>query len=140
MTSNLRPKLLAVTNDLATLRSIADITAPHFETIRVRDAAMALSLIETDGNISVMVSEHLQIAGTDNTLLDLVRIRKGHIKRIMLTTYTDLSVIVHGLHTGSIQHVIHKPVNRIELLAVVGYPTPIAPPGVLPAATNRLVA
>jgi len=138
MTSNLRPKLLAVTNDLATLRSIAEITAPYFETIRVRDAAMALSLIETDKGIGAMVSEHLPIVGTENTLLDLVRIRKPHIKRIMLTTYTDLSVIVHGLHTGSIQHVIHKPVNRAELLTVVGIPTPVSTPGGVQNASARL--
>lgn len=123
MTPTARPKLLAVDTDMNTLRTIAEFTAPHFETIRVRDASVALSLLEgTD--FRVIVSEHVVMKGTQSTLLDLARARKPHVKRVMLTTYADLSVIVHGLHTGSIQHLVHKPVNRIELLTAVGLPVP----------------
>src|SRR5688572_6974079 len=114
MTSTSRPKLLAVDADMNTLRAIAEITAPHYETIRVRDASVAMSLIN-DTDFRVIVTEHCIIKGTDNTLLDFVKARKPHVKRVMLTTYADLAIIVHGLHTGSIQHLVHKPVNRVEL-------------------------
>jgi DNA-binding response OmpR family regulator len=136
-----RPKLLAVDADMNTLRTIAEIAAPHYETIRVRDAGVALTICDEDPDVRVIVAEHRPMNGTDSTLLDLVRARKPHVKRIMLTTFADLSVIVHGLHTGSIQHIVHKPVSRVELLAAVGLPVPtVHPVAGGPVGATRLTA
>jgi CheY-like chemotaxis protein len=116
-----RYKLIALDNDLSVLRQIAELANPLFETVRVRDAVRALALCNEDPDVRVIVSEH--VMHTDETsLLDLVRMRHAHIRRVMLTTYADLSAIVTGLHTGAIQALVRKPINPPELLAAIAQP------------------
>lgn len=117
-----RYKLIALDSDVNTLRAIADAAEALFDTIRVRDVQTAMTFCDEDPLVRVIVAEHMIHPQTGLSVLDVIRTRQPHIRRIMLTTYTDLSVIVAGLHTGAIQFLAHKPIQRGELLAAIGQP------------------
>jgi ActR/RegA family two-component response regulator len=136
-----RYKLIALDKDLTILKQVADYANPLFETLRVRDAARAIALCNEDPMIRVIVTEHVIHQEPNVSLLDLLRVRHEHIRRVMLTTYADLSAIVTGLHTGSIQALVRKPINPNELLAAIGQPpAPFAAVGDTAAITDSLSA
>jgi ActR/RegA family two-component response regulator len=114
------PKLVALDGDLSTLREIADAVGDHFVVVPCRDVLRAIGVIETDAAVRVVVTEHVMYAASGTSLLETVRARKPHVRRVMLTSYADLAAIVHGLHSGAIQHLVRKPIIRTELLTAVG--------------------
>ncbi len=120
-----RYKLIALDSDEKTLREIAETVSPNFETIRVRNPQLALNLCEDEPLVRVLVTEHVVHPQTGQSLLEVVRLRYPSIRRVMLTTYADLAVIVAGLHTGAFQYLAHKPIQRGELLAAVGQPASV---------------
>jgi FixJ family two-component response regulator len=120
MNNTPRFKLVAFSTDMALLRSIAETAAPYFDTARMGDAGRAIALCEADRDVRVFMSEHAVHPASGTSLFDAVRDRAPHVTRVMLTTYADLSTIVAGLHSGAIQFLANKPVNRTELLSVLG--------------------
>lgn len=41
-------------------------------------------------------------------------------RRVLISDHCDLGLIVQGLHTGAVQHIVYKPVHAGELLAALG--------------------
>jgi DNA-binding NarL/FixJ family response regulator len=53
-------------------------------------------------------------------LLESVRVRCPTARRLLLSDYCDLGIIVQGLHTGAVQGIVYKPIYAPELLAAIG--------------------
>ncbi|HEV7298124.1 MAG TPA: hypothetical protein VGN72_02085 [Tepidisphaeraceae bacterium] len=128
-------KLVALDQDLTTLRTIAEAAAPYFDVVRVRDAARAITMCDEDAAVRVIVAESTIYPPTGTCVLDVVRLRRPSVRRVMLTTYEDLSMIVNGLHTGAIQHLAQKPIQIAELVGIISR---FAEPAVLSGVTDPL--
>jgi DNA-binding NarL/FixJ family response regulator len=59
-------------------------------------------------------------------VLELVRSKQPSARRVLLTDHCDLGIIVQGLHTGSVQHIVYKPIFGPELLQAIGALAPTA--------------
>ena len=115
----LKPKLLALDNDETVLREIARVLVGHFTVLPVRQPVRAIGLLETHKDIRVFITEQVLSTADGVELLETVRFIRPDVRRIMLTTYTDLASIVSGLHSGAVERLVQKPVCDAELLAVV---------------------
>jgi FixJ family two-component response regulator len=76
-------------------------------------------MIESDPHIGAIITEQVMRSGDGVQLLETVRTLRPQVRRIVLTTYTDLAAIIHGLHSGAIQALVQKPIVDSELLAAV---------------------
>jgi len=115
----LKPKLLALDNDETVLRDIARVLVGHFTVLPVRQPVRAVGLLETQKDIRIFITEQVLSTADGVELLETVRSIRPDVRRIMLTTYTDLASIVSGLHSGAIERLVQKPLCDAELLAVV---------------------
>jgi ActR/RegA family two-component response regulator len=53
-------------------------------------------------------------------LLDSARGIRSSVRRILLTDFCDLNIIVQGLHTGAIERIVYKPIYAPEVLGALG--------------------
>jgi DNA-binding NtrC family response regulator len=114
-----RPKLIALDSDLASLHAVADTLEPWFDVLETRDARKALAWLQQHAAVRVIVAEHVMDTAAGVSILETVRTLRPDVRRVMLTGHADLSGIIHGLHTGAIDRLVHKPFTRDELLSAV---------------------
>lgn len=113
------PKLLALDSDDNVLRQIARVFGGYFLVIPVRSPNRALGLLESDRHIRVMITDQVMRFAQGVELFETVRTMRPDVRRVMLTTYTDLASIVTGLHSGAVQVLVQNPATDAELLAAV---------------------
>ena len=114
-----QPKLLALDNDDEVLQQIARVIGGYYLVLQVRNPRRAMGLLEIDPDIRVFITEQVMRSADGVELLASVRSMRPDVRRIMLTTYTDLAAIVAGLHSGAVQCLVQKPVSDSELLGTV---------------------
>lgn len=112
-------KLLVLDQDEAVLRQVGRVFGGYFLVVPVRAPARAMGLLEGDPHIRVVITEQVMRAAQGIELLEAVRLRRPGVRRVLLTTYTDLASIVTGLHSGAVEVVVQKPATDAELLAAV---------------------
>lgn len=115
-----RPRLAILCTELATIRSIADAIASHYQTQWARDAASLWKVLAEEREPAIAVIIDNAVAGIGAVEL-LGKIRKDwpYVRRILLSDYCDLSLIVQGLHTGAVERIVYKPVYDMELMAAI---------------------
>jgi len=113
------PKLVALDSDDAVLAQVARVAGSYYTVIQVRNPKRAIALVEEDPQVRVFVTEQVMRGADGVELLESIRTMRPEVRRVMVTTYTDLASIVIGLHSGAIQCLVQKPVDDRELLAAV---------------------
>jgi len=115
-----RPHLLALDGDEAVLRQIAQIAGPFFETLTTRDPRRLLGWASTfAAHTAAVVTEHVLETAMGVALLEQIRSMCPGARRVLMTTYHDLTSIVDGIHSGVIDCVVPKPCSPAELLGAV---------------------
>jgi two-component system response regulator RegA len=114
-------KIILLDGDEPLMRQVSRVFGGGFIVLHVRNARRAIGLIESDPQIEVLITEQVMRSGDGVELLETVRTLRPHVRRVMVTSYSDLSSIVAGLHSGAIQSLVQKPANDAELLIAV-YP------------------
>ncbi|HXE54217.1 MAG TPA: response regulator [Tepidisphaeraceae bacterium] len=115
----LPPKLLVLDNDEAVLSQAARVFGGYFVVLQVRNPARAMGLLEGDKNIRAILTEQVMRSADGVDLLESIRTMRPDVRRVLLTTYTDLATIVSGLHSGAVQCLVQKPASDAELIAAV---------------------
>lgn len=87
--------------------------------VPVRNPCRAIGMLEVDPSIQAIITEQVMRGANGVDLLDSIRTMRPDVRRVMLTSYSDLASIVGGLHSGAIQCLIQKPVTDAELLTAV---------------------
>jgi DNA-binding NarL/FixJ family response regulator len=122
MSSN-KPYFSVLCTELPSVRAIADAVGRAVEICWAGDAqslrAVTPSQQHAQPPIAVMVDNSIpQINAIE--LLEAVRVRCPTSRRLLLSDYCDLGIIVQGLHTGAVQGIVYKPIYAPELLAALG--------------------
>jgi DNA-binding NtrC family response regulator len=119
MTSQMKPKLLAIDTNRKTLLEISQTAAQWYEVVTTNDPKYALTLLNAKADFAVLICEHITGNFEGVSFLDCVRNCSPDTRRVVLSSYGDLSPLIHGLHTGAIQKLIQKPIVKSELLAAI---------------------
>lgn len=112
-------KLLALDEDESTLAQIARVASGYFSVLQLKSPSRAIGLLEADHSIEVFLTEHVMRFGNGVELLETVRTMRPEVRRVMLTSYSDLTGILLGLHSGAIQTLVQKPAGDLELLQAI---------------------
>ena len=113
------PKILVLDDDQAVLAQVGRLFSAYYAIIQIGNPMRAMALIETDRSVCVFVTEQVMRFGNGVELLESARTLRPEVRRVMLTTYSDLAGIVSGLHSGAIQHLVQKPASDVELITAV---------------------
>ncbi len=114
-----RPHLLALDGDQTILRAIAQIAAPYYETLTTGDPRRLLGWLEAYDDVAAIITEHVLETAIGVTLLESARNMRPRVRRVLMTTYHDLSAIIDGIHSGAIERLVPKPFNANELLGAI---------------------
>jgi DNA-binding NtrC family response regulator len=123
-----RPKLATMCNELSTVRAVTAAVSRSFELALAGDVqALQAILSKEPAPLAVMVDiATVQVDAIK--LLETVRKQYPTARRILLTDFCDLRIIVQGLHTGAIQRIVYKPIYPPELLGALGVQPLAMPP------------
>lgn len=113
------PKLVVLDGDEAVLRQVGRVFGGHFIVLQVRNPRRAIGLLEGDKYIRAILTEQVMRSADGVELLESIRTMRPDVRRVLLTTYTDLATIVSGLHSGAVQCLVQKPASDAELIAAV---------------------
>jgi DNA-binding NtrC family response regulator len=112
-------KLIALDTDRAALVEVMRIARSWYEVLSTCDPRRAKSWLSEFTDIAVFVTDHASQHFEGENILEYARTRFPDVRRIVLTSYGDLSQLIHGLHNGAIQKLVQKPINRSELTAAI---------------------
>lgn len=115
----LRRTLIVLDGDDHAVRQVSKVLSGACLITHVRNSRSAIAMIESDPHIGAIITEQVMRSGDGVQLLETVRTLRPQVRRIILTTYTDLATIIQGLHSGAIQTLVQKPIVDSELLAAV---------------------
>lgn len=113
------PKLIALDQDDNVLRQVSRVFGGTFLVVQVRNPSRAIGLLDIDPNVRAIVTEQVMRSADGAELLETARTLRPDVRRVMLTTYTDLASIVAGIHSGAIQCLVQKPATDHELFAAI---------------------
>jgi len=133
MVHRIPSKLIALDTNRPALMEIARIARPWYEVLSTVDPRQAMAWLSEHADIRVFVTDHATQQFEGKSLLEYVRTQFPEIRRIVLTSYSDLSLLIPGLHNGVIQKLVQKPIDRNELLAAIAPFEALAGGLVLPA-------
>jgi DNA-binding NtrC family response regulator len=132
-----RRKLIVLETDRPALSEVLAIARSWYDVLSTSEPRQAKAWLSAHADIAVFVTDHSAQIFEGKSLLEQVKTQLPDVRRVVLTSYSDLSTLIEGLHNGAIQKLVQKPIDRNELAAA------IAPIEALVAATplsNRPVA
>ncbi|HMB95464.1 MAG TPA: hypothetical protein VKK61_05445 [Tepidisphaeraceae bacterium] len=115
-----RQKLAVMCNELATVRAITDAVGRSFELTLTGDAQTLRNVLHQEEPPAAVMIDIAAVQVDAIKLLDLARSECSTARRILLTDFCDLRIIVQGLHTGTIERIVYKPIHAPELLGAIG--------------------
>jgi DNA-binding NtrC family response regulator len=125
-------KIIIWCYELPSVCLINEVLGKSFHLATARDPQTILSMMTGELAPLAVLIDNAAAQGKAIETLQAVQRTRPETKRILLTDYCDLGIIVQGLHTEAIQKIVYKPLHGPELLSAIGAPS-IVP---LPAATS----
>lgn len=114
-----RRRIILLDSDDQVVRQVSHVFGGTFIVVHVHNPRSVIGLLETDPSVVAIITEQVLRCGAGVDLLETVRSFRPQVRRVMLTGFPDLPAIVAGLHSGSVQCLLHKPVGDAELLVAV---------------------
>lgn len=115
-----RNKIVVWCNELASVRLINDTASQSFQVLLARDSVSLSYLINQDEAPTAVMIDNTAAQNSAIEVLQSVRKACPDTRRILLTDYCDLGIIIQGLHTQAVQKIVYKPIHGPELLAAIG--------------------
>ena len=123
-----RSRIILFTHDFATVRAVSEAVGRGTDVLHTRDPGGFESLARQDpAPVALLVDNAVTTVNPIEMLQKLAAIRP-RAKRILLSDYCDLGIIVQGLHTGAVQQIVYRPIYPPELLAALGMQNPAPAP------------
>ncbi len=118
MISGKKNKIVVLCSELASIRAITESAGRLFDIGWARDTKTFTD--ELEGEPAAVVVDNAVAHSAAIGLLQTVRQSYPRARRVLLTDYCDLAIIVQGLHTEAVQKIVYKPVHGPELLNALG--------------------
>jgi DNA-binding NtrC family response regulator len=116
-----RHTLIALSEDIKTLREIEEILAGQFHIVATRAVERAINLSQADSAVAAIVVDH-QLSGSNGlTVLKTVQAGRPGVRRVMVALPANLADIIEGLHCGAVERILYKPLRSTELLTAVAF-------------------
>jgi DNA-binding NtrC family response regulator len=115
-----RPRLAVLCTDLASIRAITDGAAKFYDLLWARDLSRLTAWMKHDPTPVAVIIDHAAAQGASIDVLHSVRSSFPRVRRILISDYCDLGLIVQGLHTGAVERIVYKPIHTPELLGAIG--------------------
>jgi len=114
-----KPRVVVVDRDDEGLNLICRHLAGVVEVAPVREWEKAWKIIHADPNVvAVLVDQSIGTDGSGaSSALGQVRAERPTVRRVLVTTPGELAALLDGLHSGVIERVVYKPINRRELVS-----------------------
>ncbi|HVT90615.1 MAG TPA: hypothetical protein VHD56_17300 [Tepidisphaeraceae bacterium] len=131
-----RPSLIVVCVDLKTVGTIVNATSRSYDLLWARDINAIRTMLDSGAAPHALLIDNAvpQIAALE--VLQIAQKSHGQVKRVLISDYCDLSLIVQGLHTGAVERIVYKPITSAELIAALGTPAGAVRSSIMPPA-NR---
>jgi adenylate cyclase len=115
MKNDSRPSLIAVDDDPEALRHLTSVMEAHYKVLATSTPSRALAWLENDPSVAVIIVDQVLKSGLGLDVLESAKTLRPDVRRVLITRYTDLAGIVHGLHSGAINRMVSKPLMVGEL-------------------------
>ena len=115
----MRRKLIALDSDRPALMEVARIARSWYDVLSTVDARQAKSWLDDYSDVAVFITDHAAQQFGKISLLEHARLKFPQVTRVVITSYSDLSTLIQGLHAGTIQKLVQKPIDRNELAAAI---------------------
>lgn len=107
-------KILYIDDEPENLFSFKAAFRRQFDILTVDSGEAALALLE-QGGIAVVMSDQRMPGMTGAQVLATIRERWPHVVRILVTGYSDMSVVIDAINLGQIYYYVTKPWRNEEL-------------------------
>ena len=115
-----KPNILIFCHDLVSVRIITDAAERYFDLRWVRDARQWCSSLSAENPPAAALLDNAAATVAAIPMLQAVQKSLPAVKRILLSDYCDLALIVQGIHTGAVQQIVYKPIHPSDLLSSLG--------------------
>jgi signal transduction histidine kinase/response regulator RpfG family c-di-GMP phosphodiesterase len=117
--SSTKPKILIVDDESDNLDLLYRTFYRDFKVLRAESGHAALSLLDNERDIAVIISDQRMPGMSGTELLRLTASSYPNMIRIMLTGYTDVEDLVEAINEGKVFKYVTKPWEDSDLRAVV---------------------
>lgn len=114
-----KPKMLVVDDEPDNLDLLYRTFRRDFNVLRAESGASALSVLATEGEVAVIISDQRMPEMKGTEFLSKTVPSFPDTMRIILTGFTDVEDLVEAINSGQVCRYITKPWNPNELKAVV---------------------
>lgn len=116
-------KILVVDDEPDNLDLLYRTFRREFRVLRAESGAEALSILEEEGEVAVIISDQRMPEMKGTEFLSKTVPQFPNTVRIILTGFTDVEDLVEAINAGQVYKYITKPWNPNDLKAVVNYAT-----------------
>lgn len=109
-----KQRILLVDDEPQVLVALEDLLSDNFLVLKAESAEVALSAIDADDNIAVVLSDQRMPKMNGDELLSRLG-ETNDAQRILVTGYADLSAVIRAVNDGHIFAYITKPWNPEDL-------------------------
>jgi CheY-like chemotaxis protein len=113
------PRILIVDDEEAILETLTFTFMDHYEVLTTPDPQAALSLLEANQPVAVIITDQRMPGMTGVELLKRVYERFPETVRIILTGFADSEATIRAINDGHIYGYVNKPWEPDELKAIV---------------------
>ena len=119
MSRTANPRILIVDDEEAILETLTFTFMDHYEVLTTPDPLAALSLLEANQPVAVIITDQRMPGMTGVELLKRVYERFPETVRIILTGFADSEATIKAINDGHIYGYVNKPWEPDELKAIV---------------------
>jgi len=110
--------LLVVDDESAIVETLGDVFREHFDIVQATTARAALELFKEHGPKLVITDQRMpEMSGLE--LLRRIKEIDPSTVRILVTGYSDITVVIEALNEGLVWRYVTKPWDHAELRALV---------------------
>src|SRR4051794_18187038 len=113
-------KAFVVFDGPATLRELLTAALQaSIELLPLRDRRAAINALAQQSDACALIVEQSTKAGNPLEILQNAQIAQPKLRRIIVTDSSDLSPVIAGLHSGTVDALVYRPVDPRQLLEAV---------------------
>jgi diguanylate cyclase (GGDEF)-like protein/PAS domain S-box-containing protein len=113
-----RSRVLVVDDEPEVLVALEDVLSDHHEVLTANSPERALSVLEHESDVAVVMSDQRMPGMTGDELLSRLR-ESSDATRVMVTGYAELGAVIRAVNNGNIFAYVTKPWDTNELRMTV---------------------